>query len=150
MSRDCVWPACRSMRRLRCQHRSGPCPDWSNTHRLILLQTQRTVRCVMRDDPHRTGRRGMTRFGRIGSLALLAGLLATAGWTQPAAAQGTGSSTLDAVRARGQMLCGTAGQVPGFSLPDSQGVMRGLDADSCRAVTAAALGDVSKVKFVAT
>ena len=35
-------------------------------------------------------------------------------------------------------------------MPDSQGVMRGLDADSCRAVTAAALGDVSKVKVVAT
>jgi general L-amino acid transport system substrate-binding protein len=92
----------------------------------------------------------MTRLGRIGSLALLTGLVATAGWMQPAAAQGTGSATLDAVRARGQMLCGMSGQVPGFSLPDSQGVMHGLDADSCRAVTAAALGDVSKVKFVAT
>ena len=40
--------------------------------------------------------------------------------------------------------------VPGFSLPDSQGVMRGIDADTCRAVTAAALGDVNKVKFVPT
>ena len=48
------------------------------------------------------------------------------------------------------MLCGLSGQVPGFSLPDSQGVMKGLDADSCRAVTAAALGDAAKVKFVAT
>ena len=28
--------------------------------------------------------------------------------------------------------------------------MRGLDADSCRAVTAAALGDANKVKFVPT
>ena len=28
--------------------------------------------------------------------------------------------------------------------------MRGLDADTCRAVTAAALGDVAKVKFVPT
>ena len=33
-------------------------------------------------------------------------------------------------------------------MPDSQGVMRGLDADSCRVVAAAALGDASKVKFV--
>ena len=40
--------------------------------------------------------------------------------------------------------------MPGFSLPDSQGVMRGLDADTCRAVTAAALGDANKVKFVPT
>src|SRR5580658_8349458 len=66
------------------------------------------------------------------------------------AQQGSGSATLDAIRTRGQVLCGTAGTVPGFSLPDSQGVMRGLDADSCRAVTAAALGDVAKVKFVPT
>jgi general L-amino acid transport system substrate-binding protein len=70
--------------------------------------------------------------------------------TGAAHAQGTGSATLDAARARGQVLCGIAGTVPGFSLPDSQGVMRGLDADSCRAVTAAALGDVNKVKFVPT
>ncbi len=67
-----------------------------------------------------------------------------------ACAQGSGSATLDAARARGQVLCGMAGTVPGFSLPDSQGVMRGLDADTCRAVTAAALGDVAKTKFVPT
>ena len=71
-------------------------------------------------------------------------------WRRPAAAQGSGSATLDAPGAAGQVLCGVAGQVPGFSLPDSQGVMRGLDADTCRAVAAAALGDVGKAKFVAT
>ena len=67
-----------------------------------------------------------------------------------ARAQGSGSATLDAARARGQVLCGMAGDVPGFSLPDSQGIMRGLDADTCRAVTTAALGDVAKTKFVPT
>ena len=96
----------------------------------------------------------MNRLGRLGGLALLGGLLSLAGWTQTAFAQaapsGSGSSTLDAVKARGQVLCGMAGDVPGFSLADSQGVMRGLDADTCRAVTAAALGDASKTKFVAT
>ncbi len=76
--------------------------------------------------------------------------LLSAGLPRPAAAQGSGSATLDAVRARGHLLCGTAGQIAGFSLPDSQGVMRGLDADTCRAVAAAALGDAGKVKFVAT
>ncbi len=65
-------------------------------------------------------------------------------------AQGSGSATLDAARARGQVLCGISGQVPGFSLADSQGVMHGLDADTCRAVTAAALGDAAKTKFVPT
>jgi general L-amino acid transport system substrate-binding protein len=76
--------------------------------------------------------------------------LSLAGGAPPAVAQGSGSATLDAARGRGQVLCGISGQVPGFSLPDSQGVMRGIDADSCRAVTTAALGDVNKVKFVPT
>ena len=87
---------------------------------------------------------------RVSALGLLTGLLMSACWVQSADAQGTGSATLDAAKARGQVLCGLSGQVPGFSLPDSQGVMRGLDADSCRAVTAAALGDPAKAKFVAT
>jgi general L-amino acid transport system substrate-binding protein len=91
----------------------------------------------------------MTWLAKSGALALGAGMLLLAG-ASGARAEDSGSKTLDAVRARGQMLCGISGQVPGFSLPDSQGVMRGLDADSCRAVTAAALGDASKVKFVAT
>src|ERR1700676_4579927 len=85
--------------------------------------------------------------GLFGAVALLA--LAGLG-TGEAFAQGSGSATLDAAKARGQVLCGISGAVPGFSLLDSQGVMRGLDADSCRAVTAAALGDVAKVKFVPT
>jgi general L-amino acid transport system substrate-binding protein len=81
---------------------------------------------------------------------VLAGAMFTASTAPGALAQGTGSPTLDAIRARGQLLCGTAGNVAGFSLPDSQGVMRGLDADSCRAVAAVALGDANKVKFVPT
>jgi general L-amino acid transport system substrate-binding protein len=92
----------------------------------------------------------MTRLGRFGSAALLAGLMMGAAGMQPASAQGSGSATLDAVKGRGQLLCGIAGNVPGFSLPDSQGVMKGLDADSCRAIATAALGDVNKVKFVPT
>jgi general L-amino acid transport system substrate-binding protein len=63
-------------------------------------------------------------------------------------AQGTGSATLDAVRARGQLLCGTGGEIPGFSMLDSNGVMRGIDADYCRAIAAAVLGDANKVKWV--
>ncbi len=79
---------------------------------------------------------------------LLAGLMLTAAISStPAAAQGSGSATLDAIRARGQLVCGVSTGVPGFSLPDSQGVWRGLDADSCRAIAAAALGDANKIKF---
>jgi general L-amino acid transport system substrate-binding protein len=84
------------------------------------------------------------RFAHI--CALLCGLLAAA--ASPALAQGSGSATLDALRARGELLCGTGGEIPGFSMLDSSGVMRGLDADYCRAVAAATLGDAKKVKWV--
>jgi general L-amino acid transport system substrate-binding protein len=79
---------------------------------------------------------------------LFAGLIALLAGTCAGFAQGSGSSTLDAIRARGELLCGTGGEIPGFSMLDSSGVMRGLDADYCRAVAAAALGDAKKVKFV--
>jgi general L-amino acid transport system substrate-binding protein len=75
---------------------------------------------------------------------LLAALLLT---TAPAFAQGSGSATLDAVKARGQLICGIDGGTAGFSLPDSKGVMRGIDADGCRAIAAAVLGNPDKVKF---
>lgn len=77
-----------------------------------------------------------------------AGMLLAWGAGPAALAQGTGSATLDAVRAHHQLSCGISGESPGFSLPDSQGVMRGLDADTCRAVAAAALGDAKLVRFV--
>jgi len=77
--------------------------------------------------------------------ALLAALLL--GFALPAAAQ-PASATLETVRSRGVLACGVSGESPGFSLPDSQGEMRGMDADMCRAVAAAALGDAKKVRFV--
>ena len=92
----------------------------------------------------------MMRHIKVGALGAVTGLLMGASLMQSAAAQGSGSATLDAAKTRGQVMCGISGQVPGFSLADSQGVMKGLDADTCRAVTAAALGDMAKVKFVAT
>ncbi len=58
------------------------------------------------------------------------------------------SPTLTTVKARGTLACGVIGSSPGFSLPDSKGVMRGIDADACRAIAAAVFGDASKVKFV--
>ena len=79
---------------------------------------------------------------KLTALALgLAGLAASG----PAFAQ---SATLDAVRARGAVRCGTSPGFPGFSMPDSQGVYRGLDVDVCRAVAAATLGDAAKVQYV--
>ena len=74
---------------------------------------------------------------------LLAAFLA---FPWPAHAQN--ASRLDAVRARGYVTCGVAQASPGFANPDSTGVMRGLDADSCRALAAAVLGDPARVRFV--
>ena len=85
---------------------------------------------------------------RIPVAAALGMLFATVMGASAAHAQASGSATLDAVRARGQLVCGVAGGVPGFSLPDSQGVMRGLDADGCRAIAAAVFGDANKVRYV--
>lgn len=58
--------------------------------------------------------------------------------------------TFDQVRERGQVICGVNTGVAGFSAPDVQGNYQGLDAEFCRAVAAAALGDSSKVRFVPT
>lgn len=88
------------------------------------------------------------RFPGGSAAPLLGPLLAITLLPAAGHAQGSGSATLDAVRGRGQLVCGVAGGVPGFSLPDSQGVMRGLDADGCRAIAAAVFGDANKVKFV--
>ncbi|PWC28956.1 amino acid ABC transporter substrate-binding protein [Teichococcus aestuarii] len=58
--------------------------------------------------------------------------------------------TLEGVKARGQLVCGVNSGVAGFSAPDSQGNYQGLDADFCRAVAAATLGEAAKVRFVPT
>ncbi len=77
-------------------------------------------------------------------VAIIAGLMGLSfGATQVQA-----GPTLDAVKARGMVKCGISGEAPGFSAPDSKGVMRGLDADICRAIAAAVLGDANKVQFV--
>lgn len=56
--------------------------------------------------------------------------------------------TLDAVKARGQLVCGVNTSGPGFSSADSQGKWSGLDVDFCRAVAAVVLKDAEKVKYV--
>ena len=86
----------------------------------------------------------MIRY-KIAGAAMALGLLAAPFAAQ---AQGTGSATLDAVKARGLLVCGVSTGSTGFSLADSKGVIQGLDADGCRAVAATALGDASKVRFV--
>jgi general L-amino acid transport system substrate-binding protein len=64
---------------------------------------------------------------------------------QPAQAAG---GVVTAIKQRGHVICGVAGDRPGFSFPDSKGVVRGMDADICRSVAAAILGSPEKVRFV--
>ena len=65
-----------------------------------------------------------------------------------AGAQTAGASTLDQVKARGTLICGTNPGLAGFALPDSQGVYKGLDIDECRALAAAIFNDPGKVKYL--
>ncbi|MBL4928444.1 amino acid ABC transporter substrate-binding protein [Fuscibacter oryzae] len=73
-------------------------------------------------------------LGTVAAATLFAGL-ASAG-------------TLDDVKARGQLLCGSNTGLTGFGSPDASGNWTGLDVDVCRAVAAAVFGDSTKVKFV--
>ena len=55
--------------------------------------------------------------------------------------------TLDAIKARGQLVCGVNPSLPGFSAADSQGNWAGLDVDVCKAIAATVLSDASKIKW---
>lgn len=74
-------------------------------------------------------------FGALAAAAMLAGA---------ASAQ----ATLEAVKARGELNCGSSTGLTGFGMPDANGVWQGFDVDLCRAIAAAVLGDATKVKFV--
>src|SRR5262249_37125850 len=52
------------------------------------------------------------------------------------------------VRSKGAVRCGVSDGLLGFSLREPNGKWSGLDADFCRAVAAATLGDSGKVVFV--
>ena len=83
----------------------------------------------------------MTRSTNALALASLAAVLIA---IEPAHA----GKTLDAIKTRGQLVCGVHTGLAGFSQADSQGNWSGLDVDVCRAIAAAILGDATKVKWV--
>ena len=60
------------------------------------------------------------------------------------------AGTLDDVKARGELVCGSNTGLTGFGAPDANGNWVGFDVALCRAVAAAVLGDATKVKFVPT
>ena len=80
------------------------------------------------------------------SLTLAAlGLSAAATLASPHAHAG---KDLDAVKKRGELVCGVGTGLAGFSAADSQGKWSGIDVDVCRSVAAAVLNDANKVRYV--
>ncbi len=57
------------------------------------------------------------------------------------------AATLDDVKAKGFIQCGSNPGLTGFGVPDDQGNWTGFDVDFCRAIAAAVFGDPTKVKF---
>ena len=98
-------------------------------------------------------------FRRTGVLRTVAAAALCAGMALPAAAQapaGTpapaqgAANTLDAIRARGSLICGVNTGLAGFAQPNSQGAWQGFDVDYCRALAVAILGDANRVRYVPT
>jgi general L-amino acid transport system substrate-binding protein len=58
------------------------------------------------------------------------------------------AGTLETVKQKGVLTCGSNPGLPGFGLPDDKGNWTGLDVDFCRAIAAAIFSDPTKVKFV--
>ena len=62
--------------------------------------------------------------------------------------QAAKAGTLEDVKARGVLNCIVNTGLPGFSYTDPSGRWKGFDADMCRSVAAAVLGDGEKVKYI--
>lgn len=67
--------------------------------------------------------------------------------TAPAAPSASGASTLQTIKDRGELICGSNDQVAGFGSVDSSGETVGFDIDFCKALAAAIFGDPSKVTY---
>ena len=78
--------------------------------------------------------------------SVLLGALTVAGFAAGMAAAGT----LDDVKARGELICGSNTGLTGFGAPDANGNYQGFDVALCKALAAAVLGDPNKVKYVPT
>lgn len=72
---------------------------------------------------------------------------ATAPAAGDAAPADSGSSRLQVILERGELICGVEGNIPGFSFVDESGTYSGLDVDTCRAVAAALFDDPTKVVY---
>ena len=59
-----------------------------------------------------------------------------------------GGNLLSAIQSRGTLNCGVSGAAVAFSMTQPDGSQQGFDADYCRVVAAAILGDADAVNFV--
>ncbi|MFN4089432.1 MAG: amino acid ABC transporter substrate-binding protein [Alphaproteobacteria bacterium] len=81
------------------------------------------------------------QFGKIAAAATALAFTAITGTAHA-------GPTIDAIKQRGEVRCGVNTGLAGFSIADGQGRWTGLDADFCRALAAALLGDAEKVQWV--
>lgn len=66
---------------------------------------------------------------------------------ESAAPEQPSEGRLALVQERGNLICGVNGGLPGFSFLEEDGTNSGFDADFCRALAAAVLGDPEAVEF---
>ena len=81
----------------------------------------------------------MKRSGVAIAFSVAASLAATAASAQ---------ATLNNVKQKGFLVCGSNPALPGFGIPDAQGNWTGFDIDYCRAYAAAIFNDPTKVRFI--
>ena len=65
-------------------------------------------------------------------------------------AAASSAATLDDVKARGTLKCGSNVGLAGFAAPDAAGKWAGFDVAVCYALAAAVRGDAEKVEFTPT
>ena len=64
------------------------------------------------------------------------------------ASAASAQATLNNVKQKGFLTCGSNTGLAGFGVPDAQGNWTGLDVDLCRAIAAAIFNDPIKVRFI--
>jgi general L-amino acid transport system substrate-binding protein len=117
-----------------------PCPSHNRP-----LMLSRKADCSAKNT------KGDSMFRHSSRLAGWAGAVAALMFiAMPAGAQQVKSATMDAIKARGQLVCGVDTGIPGYAFQDSAGKWQGLDIAYCRAIADALLGSPEKVKYIGT
>src|SRR5215212_2013280 len=97
---------------------------------------------IPKSGSHLTRKRA--HLGNAGSgVAIAFGLTASL-----AATGASGQATLNKVKQKGFLVCGSNPALPRFGMPDAQGNWTGFDIDYCRAFAAAIFNDPTKVRFI--